>query len=186
MTDYDAICARAYSRALYRSAVERLELDAVVADMKALEAQWQGSIELRRFCKMHHPGNTRSHERLVDGLWGNSFTAPVLVLLRTLSHRDQLDIIPLVIQQFQIRDDHEQHCTHVDLSFALQPSEETLAQIRERVSEARGPLMRMHVKVDKDLIAGFMITLDDHRVDASLAGRLKRLRMGLQNPVMTV
>ena len=182
MTDNDAICARAYSRALYRSAVERQELDAVVADMKALEAQWQGSVELRRFCKMHHPGNTRTHELLVDGLWGKSFSAPVLVMLRTLSHREQLDIIPLVIQQFQIRDDHEQNCTHVELAFALQPTDETLAQIRERVSEARGPLMRMQVKVDKDLIAGFMITLDDHRIDASLAGRLKRLRMGLQDP----
>jgi F-type H+-transporting ATPase subunit delta len=150
--------------------------------MKALEAQWQGSVELRRFCKMHHPGNTRTHELLVDGLWGKSFSAPVLVMLRTLSHREQLDIIPLVIQQFQIRDDHEQNCTHVELAFALQPTDETLAQIRERVSEARGPLMRMQVKVDKDLIAGFMITLDDHRIDASLAGRLKRLRMGLQDP----
>jgi len=186
VTDNDAIYARAYSRALYRSAVERQELDAVVADMKALDAQWKGSVELRRFCKMHHPGNTRSHELLVDGLWGNSFTAPVLVLLRTLSHRDQLEIIPLVIQQFQIRDDHEQHCTHVALAFALQPTEETLEQIRERVAEARGPLMRMQVEVDADLIAGFMITLDDHRIDASLAGRLKRLRMGLRNPGMTV
>ena len=186
MTDNDAICARAYSRALYRSAVERQELGAVVADMKALDAQCQGSIELRRFCKAHHPGNTCSHERLVDGLWGKSFTAPVLVLLRTLSHRDQLDIIPLLIVQFLIRDDHERHCTHVDLAFAMQPTEETLAQIRERVSEARGPLMRMQVKVDTDLIAGFMITLDDHRIDASMAGRLKRLRMGLQNPGITV
>lgn len=182
MRDNDAIYARAYARALYRSAVERQELDAVVADVKALEAQWQGSIELRRFCKAHHPGNTRSHELLVDGLWGKSFTAPVLVMLRTLSHRDQLDIIPRVIVQFLIRDDHEQHCTHVDLAFATQPAEETLAQIRERISEARGPLMRMQVKVDADLIAGFMITLDDHRIDASMAGRLKRLRMGLRKP----
>jgi F-type H+-transporting ATPase subunit delta len=180
--DNDAIYARAYARALYLSAVERQELDDVVADMKALEAQWQGSIELRRFCKGHHPGNTRSHELLVDGLWGKSFTAPVLVMLRTLSHREQLDIIPLAIVQFMIRYDREQHCSHVDLAFALPPTEETLAQLRERVAEARGPLMRMHVKLDADLIAGFVITLDDHRIDASMAGRLKRLRMGLKNP----
>ena len=169
MTDNDAICARAYSRALYRSAVERQELADVVADMKALEAQWEGSIELRRFCKAHHPGNSRTHELLVDGLWGKSFTAPVLVLLRTLSHRDQLDIIPLVIVQFLIRDDQEQHCTHVDLAFAMQPTEEALAQIRARVSEARGPLMRMQVKIDANLIAGFMITLDDHRIEIGRA-----------------
>jgi len=180
--DNDAIYARAYARALYLSAVERQELDDVVADMKALEAQWQGSIELRRFCQGHHPGNTRSHERLVDGLWGQSFTAPVLVMLRTLSHREQLNIIPLTIVQFMIRHDREQHCSHVDLAFALQPTEETLAQLRERVAEARGSLMRMHVKVDADLIAGFVITLDDHRIDASMAGRLKRLRMGLRKP----
>jgi F-type H+-transporting ATPase subunit delta len=184
--DHDAIYARAYARALYRSAVERLELADAVADMKALDAQWRGSAELRRFCKMHHSGNTRSHELLVDGLWGKSFTAPVLVMLRTLSHREQLEIIPLVIDQFMIRYDREQHCSHVALAFALQPTEATLEQIRERVAEARGPLMRMQVKVDADLIAGFMITLDDQRIDASMAGRVKRLRMGLKNPGMAV
>lgn len=186
MNDNDAIYARAYARALYRSAVERQELDLVVADLKALDAQWRGSAALRRFCKMHHPGNAHSHELLIDGLWGKTFAAPVLVLLRTLAHREQLTLIPEVIVQFLIRDDHEQQCTHVDLAFALQPTDETLAQIRERVAEARGPLMRMQVKVDEDLIAGFMITMDDHRIDASMAGRLKRLRMGLQNPGMTV
>ncbi len=182
MNDNDVIYARAYARALYGSAVERHELDTIVADMKALDDQWQGSVELRHFCHRHHPGNTRSHELLVDGLWGHSFAAPVLVLLRTLAHREQLTLIPQVIVQFMIRHDHEQHCTHVDVAVALPPTEEILAQIRERVAQAHGPLMRMQVKVDADLIAGFMITLDDHRIDASMAGRLNRLRLGLQKP----
>jgi F0F1-type ATP synthase delta subunit len=40
----------------------------------------------------------------------------------------------------------------------------------------------MQVAVDPELIAGFVMTMNDQRIDASMSGRLNRLRLGLQKP----
>lgn len=182
MIDHEIAFSRAYARALYRSAVERQELEAVVADMHALAAQWRGSPELRRFCRSVHPGNARSHERLVDDLWGKTFTESVLTLLRFLSRRDQLALIPFILDAFHERYDRGRRCMYADVVFAVSPDDAMLERVRQEILKARGGTLRMAVKVDPELIAGFVITLEDQRIDASMAGRLKRLRMGLRKP----
>jgi len=184
VNDHDPVVARAYARALFRSAVERDELAAVVEDIAALEAQWSGSLELRRFCKGHHAGNAKRHEQCVDDVWGATFTQSLRILLKTLAHREQLGLIPLVIVQFTERLDREQRRTHVEVEFAVDPTDAMVDQIRQLVRGARGAEMRMQVRTTPELIAGFRITLDDQRIDASMAGRLQRLRLGFRKPEM--
>jgi F0F1-type ATP synthase delta subunit len=43
--------------------------------------------------------------------------------------------------------------------------------------------MEVTVLTDPELIAGMRLFVDDTRIDASLAGRLKRLRVSLRKPV---
>ena len=174
--------ARAYARALYGAAVERQELAMVVSDLNALAAQWRESRELRLACNEYHPGNVRSHEEWVDRLWGKTFSEALLVLLRALAHRGQLELIPAILEQFHERYDRERQNVHVDLCFAQPPSEEEVDQIRQKILKARGGTLQMQVTVNPELIAGFVLTLNDQRVDASMSGRLNRLRLGLQKP----
>ncbi len=174
--------ARAYSRALYRSAVERQELEVVVSDMNALAAQWRESKELRLFCSQYQSGNTRSHEQWVDTLWGTTFSDSLLVLLRALAHRGQLELIPSILEYFHKRYDQERDCAHVVLTFAEPPTDLMVEQMREKILKARGGTLQMQVTVNPELIAGFVMTLNDQRIDASMSGRLNRLRLGLQKP----
>jgi len=174
--------ARAYARALYRSAVERQELEGVVSDMNALATQWRESQELRVFCKQYHRGNTRSHEQWVDTLWGTTFSVPLLVLLRALAHRGQLELIPSILEQFHERYDRERHCAHVALTFAEPPTDDMVDQMRDKILKVHGGTLQMQVAVDPELIAGFVMTMNDQRIDASMSGRLNRLRLGLQKP----
>jgi F-type H+-transporting ATPase subunit delta len=177
-----SIYARAYARALYFSAVERQELDEVVSDMNALAAQWRESKELRVICKQYQPGNTHSHEQWVDTLWGKTFSGTLLVLLRSLAHRGQLELIPSILEYFHKRYDEGRRCAHVSLTFAEPPTEHMVAQMREKILKVRGGTLQMQVTVNPELIAGFVMTLNDQRIDASMAGRLNRLRLGLQKP----
>jgi F-type H+-transporting ATPase subunit delta len=174
--------ARAYARALYGAAVEREELAVVVADMNALAAQWRESRELRLACNVYHPGNTQSHEQWVDALWGTTFTGTLLVLLRSLAHRGQLELIPSILEYFHKLYDQGRHCAHVALTFAESPTDAMVDQMREKILKARGGTLQMQVTVNPELIAGFVMTINDQRVDASMSGRLNRLRLGLQKP----
>jgi F0F1-type ATP synthase delta subunit len=64
----------------------------------------------------------------------------------------------------------------------VSPTEAMVEQVRAEILRARGGTLQMQVTVAPELIAGFVITLGDQRIDASMAGRLSRLRMGLRKP----
>ncbi len=182
MTD-DGVYARAYARALHGAAAARHEESGVTEDVLALERQWHGSPELRRFCRSHQSGSPRNRARAVEQLWGNTFTQAMVFFLAMLARRDHLGLLPLITRQYQKQDDHAQGRSDVRMSFACEPGEEQIDRIRQLVAEACGPVMKVNVRVDPSLIAGVRFSVNDKRVDASLAGRLARLRVGLSKPM---
>ncbi len=175
--------ARAYARALYGSAQARHEADGVTQDVLALDRQWKGSPELRQFCRSHLPGSPADRARAVEKLWGDTFTRTMIFFLSVLAQRDHLGLVPLIAGQYQKMDDRAQGRSDVRISFACEPGEEEIGQIRKLVADAYGPVMKVAVRVDPALIAGARFFVNDRRVDASLAGRLARLRVGLSKPL---
>lgn len=179
----EGVYARAYARALLRAATAGGEVDRVTQDVAALERQWDGSPELRRFCRSHLPGSPLDHVRLVERLWGDTFTRTLKFFLGVLAQWDHLRLLPLIIQQYQAQADRARGCNAVQASFACEPGLGELDRVRRLVADAYGPVMRLNVRVDPGLIAGVRLSINDKRVDASLAGRLARLRNGLSKPM---
>lgn len=175
--------ARAYARSLWRAAMACSETDGVTQDVLALERQWNGSPELRQFCRRHLPGSPLDQARRVEQLWGDTFTRTVKFLLGMLAQWEQLRLVPLITQHYQALADRAQGCSKVQASFACKPGQKELDHVRCLVSDAYGPIMKLDVRVDPGLIAGVRILINDKRVDASLAGRLARLRHGLSKPM---
>jgi len=175
--------ARAYARALLRAAAAGGEVERVTQDVAALELQWNGSPELRRFCRSHLPGSPLDHARLVERLWGDTFTRTLKFFLGVLTQWDHLRLLPLITRQYQAQADRARGCSNVQATFACEPAPEELDRVRRLVAAAYGPVMKLNVRVDPGLIAGVRLLINDKRVDASLAGRLARLRHGLSKPM---
>ena len=177
------VYARAYARGLLHAATQNGTTDEVMRDIQALDDQWYGSPELRTFCTGHLPGNPTRHARLVDNLWGDTFSRLVIFLLRILAMRGQLQLVPHITEQYRLMADRERGCANVRVCFACEPQPEEVERIRRMVADKHGPLMNLTVEVIPDLIAGFRLFINDERVDASLAGRLTRIRYGLSKPM---
>jgi len=177
------VYARAYARALYGTVAARHEEASVMLDVQALERQWNGSPELRRFCKSHLPGSPLNRARIVEQIWGESFGRTLMRFLALLAQRDHLSLMPLIILYYQKMDDRAQGRSDVRMSFACEPDDAQVGRIRQLVADACGPVMKTSVQVDPSLIAGVRFFVNDKRVDASLAGRLARLRYGLSRPM---
>ena len=178
----DAVLARAYARGLLKTAQALGQEARVSEDIRALDAQWRGSPELRTFCTGHLRGNTIHHASMVRSLWGASFSPPVMVLLENLAKREMLWLIPQVISVYTEILDILRKCLRVEARFAMKPDEAMLMGVHDMVRTQYSPEYRIVAIVDPDLIAGFQVTINDIRIDASLAGRLKRLRQALRKP----
>ena len=177
------VYARAFARALHGAAVSGREEDAVARDVLALGRQWEGSPELRRFCRSRQDGGADMCAEQARRLWDGSVTPLVGAFLTVLARRRQLALLPLIAGCYQKIDDRARRCSDVRIRFACEPGAEQVERIRQIVADANGPVMRVDVAVDASLIAGVRFFVNDRRVDATLAGRLARLRAGLVRPM---
>jgi F0F1-type ATP synthase delta subunit len=180
----DAVLAHAYARGLLKTAQALGQEARVSADIRALDDQWRNSPELRTFCTGHLRGNSIHHVKMVRDLWGTSFATPLMVLLEGLAKRETLRLIPQVIEVYNESLDRAHKCLHVEARFAVKPDEAMIMGVHDLIRTQYSPEYRIVAKVDPELIAGFQITINDIRVDASLGGRLKRLRQALQKPAI--
>jgi F-type H+-transporting ATPase subunit delta len=175
--------ARAFARALYGAAAALRDRSEVTRDVLALRQQWDGSPELRLFCRSRQRGSADERAAFVGRLWGDSLARTTSAFLMMLARRHQLAMLPSVVRQYQALDDRARGCSEVRIGFACEPDDGQVDQIRRLVAAAYGPLMNVHVKVVPELIAGVRFSVNDKRVDATLAGRLARLRAGLLKPM---
>ena len=178
----EGACVRAYARALLGAAQASQALDAVTQDMLALDAQWRGSPELRRFCSCHLKGAPSQRSRLIGQIWGETFSRTVLSFLEMLAQRDQLRFIPLITTRFQELTDRARGCRNAEAAFACAPQDAEVERVRRLITETYGPVFKLAVRVEPALLAGFTLRIDDRLVDASLAGRIKRLKNDLMKP----
>jgi len=180
----EATYAHAYARALFSTAKAEGHREAVAADIRALEAQWEGSQELRRFAAQRLRGNTLTHEHLIEEIWGQSFGFELIQLLKVLAHRNQLTLTPLILKHFFTLYNRDLKCEQVVGSFALAPDAATLTHIRQLIFSRFGDNYELIIKTDSKLIAGFTLIMNDTCVDASLSGRLNRLKLLLKKPAI--
>lgn len=179
----EGACVRAYARALLGAAQASQSLAAVTQDILALDAQWHGSPELRRFCCGRLPGVPSQRSRLIGQIWDNTFSQTVLTFLEMLAERDHLRLIPLITVRFQALADRARGCHNVEAAFACEPHEKEIERVRQMITDTYGPVFKLAVRVEPALLAGVTLRIDDRLVDASLAGRINRLKNDLMKPM---
>jgi F-type H+-transporting ATPase subunit delta len=73
----------------------------------------------------------------------------------------------------------EERILDVELTTATELSDNEFARILERIESASGRKVQAERKVDADLIGGIVLQAGSMRLDASVRGRLERLRHDL-------
>ena len=73
----------------------------------------------------------------------------------------------------------EQRILDVEITTAHELPEEYFAQVVARIQEASGRKVQAERRVDPDLIGGIVLQAGSMRLDASVRGRLERLRHDL-------
>lgn len=173
---HDEAVIRPYARALVLAAQQLGILARVRGDMEALQAQWDGSEELRTWCCTARSLPKAAHAEAVAALWGDTMAQPTRILLEALSTAGLLAAIPQVIKVFRRFADRVEGRIEVSFVFATTPSDTLLATLTQRAKAAYGEQTQISVSTDAELGAGLIVRAGNTQIDASLKGRLTRLR----------
>jgi ATP synthase F1 delta subunit len=168
---------RTYARALFEAAQERGRLEQVSTELGDFVAAVREVPELRNV--LRNPEiDPESKAGLVEELLGEADE-----LLRNFSRltaeKGRIGDLEEIAAEFErLMADLERRLT-VELTTAYELSDEEAGGIIRRIEEASGRKVEATRRVDENIIGGLILQAGSLRVDASVRGRLERLRRDL-------
>jgi len=171
------VAQRMYARALFEAAQEQGRVDAVRRDLDAFAQAVEDSRELAAFLANPQVDPT-AKAGVLDEL-SEGADALVRNFLRLTAAKGRSGQIAGFRDEFQALVDRSQGRVNVELTTAFELSDVEAAAIVAQIEQGSGRTVEASRKVDPDLIGGLILQAGSLRVDASVRGRLERLRQGL-------
>lgn len=164
-----------YAEALFQAAREREELDETLENLKEFVNALHESEELREF--YYGPQIPESQKRrAVDGLTEGMGTS-IRNFLKVLLDNDRAEILEDVIPRYEDLVREHQGKVEVELTTAVELSEEELSEVKERLGRIlEGREVELETHVDPDLVGGAVFRVGERRMDGSVRGQLQGLR----------
>ena len=169
-----AVAERLYARALFEAAEDR----AASTRSSATSASSPTPSRRRPSWRRSSPTRRSSPAAKVGVLGELSEGADELVhnFLRLLAAKGRAGQIPGVRDEFQALVDRAQGRVAVELTTAFELSDDEAASIVAQIEQSSGRTVEATRKVDPELVGGMILQAGSLRVDASVRGRLERLR----------
>ena len=118
---------------------------------------------------------------VTSGLLETRIDAQSLRLVRLLVERGRVAVLPRVAEEFTRQLNQHRGIVTATVTSAVALTDGESAQIRSRVEAMAGSKVELKTQVDPALIGGLTIQVGDRLLDASVRGRLERLRTQLQS-----
>ena len=169
-----AVAHRIYADALFQAALEKNRLPQVREDLGDFVAAVEAVPELEAL--LTNPEIDRSNRRAVleEILAGADELVRNFVLLA--AEKGRAGEIAEIAREFDRLVAAQEKRLEVELTTAVELSDEEAKSILTQIEKASGRSVEATRKVDSDLVGGFVLQAGSLRVDASVRGRLERLR----------
>jgi F-type H+-transporting ATPase subunit delta len=172
-----SVVDRVYARALFDAAKGKGRLEPVHEQLaQVVEAEAEVP-ELRALLRNPQPdprARANAIQDLLEG--GDELLRNFLLLLADKGRAGQLEEIA---REFERLVAEEEGIVRAELTTAVELSDEEARQLLRQVEEASGHKVEATRDVDPGLIGGIVLQIGSHRLDASVRGRLERLRREL-------
>ena len=172
-----AVVHRTYARALFDAAKERGAVAGVREELEDFVAAMRSVPELHDTLvnPQLDPRVKRSAlESLLAG--GNERVRNFLLLL---AEKGRIGELEAIAEEFERLVAAAEGVLDVELTTAYELSDEEAGEIVRQIEQSSGRRVEAARKVDPDLIGGIVLQVGSRRVDASLRGRLNKLRQEL-------
>lgn len=120
-----------------------------------------------------------SKEQLLDRMIKDRASVQVLNFLKVLARHERLPVVATIARQLKKLDAERRGVTDVEVRLATETDNSLLADIESRLRKALGREPALHVVVDPELVAGFVVRVGDRVFDGSIRTQLEQVRRGM-------
>jgi F-type H+-transporting ATPase subunit delta len=118
-------------------------------------------------------------QQIVEQLLGPRISPKALRLVGLLVERGKVSALPKVSEDYTRQLNAHRGVVEATVTSAVPLTADETAAIRSRVEAMAGSTVELRTAVDPDLLGGLTIQIRDRLLDASIRGRLERLRTQL-------
>jgi F-type H+-transporting ATPase subunit delta len=172
-----AVAHRTYARALFEAAKEEGRLDGVHEQLADFVATVDEVGELRAVLESPEL-DSRAKAALLDQVLGDADEL-VRNFVRLLAEKGRAGELDEIAREFEALVAQDQGILDVELTTAVELSQQEFDDLVARVGQASGREVRASRAVDPTLVGGLVLQIGSRRLDASIRGRLDRLRQEL-------
>ena len=172
-----AVAHRMYARALYEAARDQNRVDGVRAELVELAAAMEATPELEAFLSNPQLDPTAKADVLDEVTTGAD--PMVRNFARLVASKGRAGQLRHFASELEAIVDREQGRLKVELTTAHAIDDAETAAIVREIEQSSGRTVEATRTVDPDLIGGLILQAGSLRVDASVRGRLNRLRREL-------
>lgn len=173
-----AVAQRIYANALFQAAKERGRLEPVREELQDFSKALEEIPELRGL--LENPQlDARARGEALGAVLGDADEL-VRNFLLVVTEKGRAPELDEIVREFEALVAAEEGILDVELTTAVELSDEEAKQILGQIEQVSGRKLRADRKVDPELMGGFVLRVGSHRVDASVRGRLERLRRELK------
>ncbi|HSC48875.1 MAG TPA: ATP synthase F1 subunit delta [Gaiellaceae bacterium] len=172
-----SVVDRVYATALFEAAQEQGKLEAVRDQLREVVAAEAQVPELRELLR-NPQVDPRARAAALEDVLGDAeeLLRNFLLVLADKGRTSQLEEIA---REFERRIAEHEGTIHAELTTAVELSDEEADKLLGQIEQASGRKVEATRSVDPDLIGGIVLQVGSYRLDASVRGRLERLRREL-------
>lgn len=167
--------ARRYAKALLQSALEQDILDDVEKDIKFILNTVQSSRDLVLFLKSAII-KTDDKKAVLSKIFDEHISSETKSFLALLSKKNRENLLEDVCKGFiQLYNQHE-GIIQVKVTTAYDLSSSQIGDLRKALATSTGKKVEMNLIVDREIIGGIIVLIDDTVIDGSVKHKIRKLK----------
>ncbi|MDX6490088.1 MAG: F-type H+-transporting ATPase subunit delta [Gaiellaceae bacterium] len=172
-----SVVDRVYARALFEAAQEKGRLEPVRDQLEQVVTAAAEVPELRELLRNPQLDPRARAAALEDVLAGGEELLRNFLLV--LVDKGRIGALELIAQEFERLVAEAEGVLSAELTTAIELSDDDERRLLKQIEDASGRKVEATRQVDPELIGGIVLQVGSHRLDASVRGRLDRLRRTL-------
>jgi F-type H+-transporting ATPase subunit delta len=116
---------------------------------------------------------------LINRLFSDKYCPDIINFLKVLIDNDRQAIVPEIYRQFTRLTDQISNRQRIKIITSAALDKDTLKRIEKSISEKLKKTVITETEVDKSILGGIIIRIDDKLIDGSIAKDLNRIRKKL-------
>ena len=172
-----SVADRVYARALFEAAQEKGRLEAVREQLEQVVTAAAEVPELRELLRNPQLDPRARAAALEDVLAGGDQLLRNFLLV--LVDKGRIGELEVIAEEFERLVAEQEGVLSAELTTAVELSDDDEHRLLQQIETASGRKVEATRHVDPGLIGGIVLQVGSHRLDASVRGRLDRLRRAL-------